>query len=92
MKNLASFILGTISRSLREDWQNYHQTDIVLVETFVERIRFKGTCYKAANWKYLGQTKGRTRNDRYTNIKAPIKDIYIYPLIKDYHNVLTNEY
>lgn len=92
VKNLASFILGAISRRLREDWQNYHQTDIVLLETFVEKARFKGSCYKAANWTYLGQTKGRTRNDRYTKIKVPIKDIYIYPLTKDFRNVLTNDY
>jgi hypothetical protein len=92
VKNLASFILGNISRRLRGDWQNYHQTDVVLLETFVERGRFKGACYKAANWKYLGQTKGRTRNDRYRTIKAPVKDIYVYGLIKTFRKVLTDEY
>jgi hypothetical protein len=91
VKNLASYILGYISRNLKDDWQNYHQSDIVLMETFVETGRFKGTCYKAANWIYLGQTKGRTRNDRYSQIKVPIKDIYIYPLTKSHRKVLTNE-
>ncbi len=61
------------------------------METFVETGRFQGTCYKAANWKYLGKTKGRTRNDRYTQIKAPIKDIYVYPLTKNFSKVLTDE-
>lgn len=89
VKNLASYILGYISRNLRSDWQNYHNSDIVLMETFVETDRFKGTCYKAANWKYLGKTKGRTRNDRYTRIKAPIKDIYVYPLTKNFSKVLS---
>lgn len=91
VKNLASYILGYISRNLRTDWQNYHQIDIALMETFVEAERFQGTCYKAANWKYLGKTKGRTRNDRYTQIKAPIKDIYVYPLTKNFSKVLSDE-
>ncbi len=91
VKNLASYILGYISRNLKKDWHNYHRTDIALMETFVETGRFQGTCYKAANWKYLGKTKGRTRNDRYTQIKAPIKDIYVYPLTKNFSKVLTDE-
>jgi hypothetical protein len=61
---------------------------ICLLETFVERERFKGTCYRAANWQLVGQTKGRTRNDRYNTIRVPIKDIYLYPLIPNFREPL----
>jgi len=64
--HLASHILGRISRRIRNDWQDYYKRDIVLLETFIEQLRFKGTCYKAANWHHLGQTTGRGRNDRYS--------------------------
>jgi len=87
--HLASYILGRVTRRLIHDWNNYYKRDIVLSETFVDKDRFKGTCYKAANWKYLGQTKGRTRNDRYSNIKASIKDIYVYPLTRYFREALT---
>ncbi|PJB49229.1 MAG: hypothetical protein CO103_06240, partial [Chloroflexi bacterium CG_4_9_14_3_um_filter_45_9] len=50
---------------------------IYLLETFVERERFQGICYQAANWIYVGQTKGRSRNDRYNSLKVAIKDIYL---------------
>lgn len=84
VKNLASFILGMICRRIRQDWSNYYNREIVLVETFVEKERFKGTSYKAANWINIGQTTGRGRNDRYSKNKVPIKDIYVYPLIKGF--------
>ena len=54
------------------------------IETFVDRSRFKGTCYKAANWILTGQTKGRTRNDRYKTIQVAVKDVYLYPLVKNF--------
>jgi len=50
---------------------------IYLLETFVERERFQGIYYQAANWIYVGQTKGRSRNDRYNSLKVAIKDIYL---------------
>lgn len=86
--NLASFILGRISRRIAGDWRAYYNHDIVLMETFVERERFPGSCYKAANWKYLGYTKGRGRNDRYSTHSVPIKDVYIYPLVKAFRERL----
>jgi len=45
--------------------------------------RFRGTCYKAANWRYVGMTKGRSRNDRYNRLHVPVKAIYLYPLAKN---------
>ena len=53
------------------------------LETFVDRDRFQGTCYRAANWRRLGVTQGRTRNDRAHRIRAAVKDVYLYPLVDD---------
>ena len=89
--HLASHILGRIGRRIRGDWQDYYCRDIVLLETFVEQSRFKGTCYQAANWRYIGQTTGRGRNDRYSTNRVPIKDIYIYPLDRRYQQLLQGE-
>lgn len=89
--HLASHILGRVSRRIRGDWQTYYNRDIVLLETFVEQARFKGTCYKAANWRHIGETTGRGRNDRYSQNKVPIKDIYIYPLDRGYKETLQGE-
>lgn len=89
--HLASHILGAIRRRIRADWQAYYCHDIVLLETFVEQGRFKGTCYQAANWRYLGHTTGRGRNDRYSNNRVPIKDIYIYPLDRHYQQLLRGD-
>jgi hypothetical protein len=89
--HLASYILGGISRRIRSDWQDYYCRDIVLLETFVEQGRFKGTCYQAANWRYVGHTTGRGRNDRYSNNHVPIKEIYLYPLDRRYKELLRGE-
>jgi hypothetical protein len=88
---LASHILGHISRRIRSDWQDYYKRDIVLLETFVEQGRFKGSCYKAANWRHIGQTTGRGRNDRHSSNRVPIKDIYIYPLDRHYQQILRGD-
>ena len=82
--NLASFILGSCIRRLREDWQTRYGHDLCLVETFVDRSRFAGTCYQAANWIRVGQTRGRSRQDRYKKLKVPVKDLYVYPLTADF--------
>lgn len=89
--HLASHILGRVSRRIRYDWQGYYNRDIVLLETFVEQGRFQGTCYKAANWRHIGQTTGRGRNDRYSTNSVPIKDIYLYPLDRAYQQILRGE-
>jgi hypothetical protein len=88
---LASHILGRISRRIRADWRAYYNRDIVLLETFVEQGCFKGTCYKAGNWRYIGQTTGRGRNDRYSKSRVPIKDIYIYPVDRRYKQILRGD-
>jgi len=58
------------------------------LETFVDRERFKGTCYQAANWVRLGSTQGRTRNDRERCIRASVKDVYLYPLVHGFRREL----
>ncbi len=88
--HLASHILGHVCRRIVSDWQTKYGHPIHLLETFVEKERFKGTCYKAANWIQVGETTGRSRNDRYKNIRVPIKDIYLYPLCKNFREVLCN--
>lgn len=88
--HLASHILGHICRRIRRDWEGKYGHPVYLLETFVEKERFKGTCYKASNWIYVGETTGRSRNDRYRKLKVPIKDIYLYPLSRDFKEVLSN--
>jgi len=89
--HLASCALGLCLRRLSCDWQNRYGKEVVLVETFVDTTRYLGTCYKASNWHRLGQTKGRSRQDRYITLKVPIKDIWIYPLKKNCRLVLRSK-
>lgn len=81
--HLASHLLAGAVRRLRAHWRVHHGRALWLVETFVERGRFAGTCYRAANWRCVGQTTGRTRNDRDHRIEAPLKDVYLLPLAPD---------
>lgn len=78
--HLASHILSLATGRLRRDWMEKYGHPVELVETFVQRDRFAGTCYRAANWRWLGATQGRSRNDRDHEQAVPVKDIYVYPL------------
>ncbi|MBM3702111.1 MAG: DUF4338 domain-containing protein [Actinobacteria bacterium] len=91
VEHLASHILGRVARRIRDDWTAKYGHPVYMLETFVEKDRFLGTCYKASNWIYVGKTKGRSRNDRYSTIKVPLKDIYLYPLVKRFREVLAYE-
>ena len=84
VSHLASHILALILRRLRFDWQRKYNLIPCLAETFVERPRFSGICYRAANWLLVGQSCGRSRQDRYHRRQVPIKDIYLYPLCADF--------
>jgi len=88
---LASHILGASLRLLRQDWVTKYGHGLCLVETFVDRSRFAGTCYCAANWIKIGQSKGRSRQDRNHKLQVPIKDIYVYPLTVDYRQQLCGQ-
>jgi len=86
--HLASHVLSLISRRISEDWQKKYGHGLVLLETFVESGRFRGTCYRAANWILVGKTAGRGRDDR-RNLKAlPVKDIYLLPLVRRWRETL----
>ena len=78
--HLASHVLSVVMKRLSADWQSKYGHEVVLVETFVDRSRFQGTCYRAANWRCVGKTRGRSRNDRSHTLSVPAKDIYIYEL------------
>lgn len=62
----------------------------VFLKTFVEKPRFAGTCYQAANWQYLGDTQGRGKLDTLHRHGEPIKSIWIYPLVRDFRRHLCN--
>ncbi len=86
--HLASHALGICLRRLSGDWKHRYGTDIAMVETFVDTTLYAGTCYKAANWIKIGQTKGRSRQDRDRTFKVSIKDIFVYPLRRDFRQLL----
>ncbi len=89
--HLASHVLGKVARRISSDWIKKYQHPIYLLETFVEKERFRGTSYQAANWIYVGESKGRSRQDRSHTLKVPIKDIYLYPLVKRFREALGHE-
>jgi len=86
--HLASHILSQISRRIRQDWQAKYGQPIWLVETFVDRQRFAGTCYRAANWLGLGQTQGRGRQGPSGRLSTTIKDVYVWPLHRNFRRYL----
>lgn len=86
---LASHILSCIVKRLPIDWQRHYNHSIYFIETFVDTERFSGTCYKAANWRYLGLTTGRGKNDKTHKVNKSIKAVWGYPLNKNFKQVLT---
>lgn len=78
--HLASHVLSLIAHRISADWQEKYGHGLVCLETFVERGRFRGTCYQAANWIHAGTTSGRGRDDRDHTQSLPEKDIYLLPL------------
>jgi len=88
-KNLASMLLAKAAQLLPRHWQEIYGYRPVLLETFVEKPRFQGTCYMAANWVYLGQTKGRGKLGPAGKQSVPIKDLWVYPLDQRFRNALT---
>ena len=87
-KNLASRILAFAGKRLPSDWQARYHYQPVLLETFVEKERFEGTCYKAANWIYVGDTQGRGKLDIRHEHKVPVKAVWVYPLHRHYRDQL----
>jgi hypothetical protein len=85
---LGSWILGRVAARIGRDWQAKYRHPVVVLETFVEQPRFRGTVYRAANWQRVGRTTGRTRQDRHTRIQVAAKDIYVYPLSHGFREAL----
>jgi len=83
-KNLASFVLGACAARVAKDFAERYGYEPFLLESFVEPNQHAGTCFKAANWKCVGETKGRGRNDRNSQFPESKKDIYVYPLVEDF--------
>ena len=77
---LASHVLGLVSRRIEADWQEKYGHGLEWLETFVETGRFAGTCYRAANWRAVGSTQGRGRQDRRHQHAVPAKQVFLYPL------------
>ena len=86
--HLASYALGACLRKLSSDWKDRYGTDIAMVETFVDTTRYIGTCYKASNWLKIGQTKGRSRQDSARKFRVPVKEVFVYPLRRDFRKLL----
>jgi hypothetical protein len=84
VSSLASHVLGQVLKRLRLDWEIKYARRLSLVETFVDSSRFQGGCYRAANWIGLGQTTGRTRQDRGRQISVPPKRVFVYPLSRSF--------
>lgn len=90
-KNLATKILSMACKRLQQDWQDRYNYKPVLLETFVEKKRFTGTCYKAANWINVGDTKGLGKKAKSMKQEVPVKSIWLYPLDKKgFREVLCN--
>lgn len=88
--HLASHILGRMARVLSADWQRLYAHPIYYLETFVDPQRFRGTCYRAANWIRLGATTGRGKDDTTHRPNRPVKEVLGYPLVKDFRQRLSH--
>ncbi len=91
VRHLASHILGRMARRLSADWETFYGHPVHYLETFVDRERFSGTCYRAANWRCLGQTTGRGIKDKVHKVTLSIKDVLGYPLRRDFRRQLCDE-
>lgn len=87
--HLASHLLGRMARMLSGEWQRFYRHPVYLLETFVDPQRFRGTCYRAANWVLLGHTSGRGKDDRTHRANRSLKDLWGYPLVKDFRERLS---
>jgi hypothetical protein len=87
--HLASHVLSLVLRRIAGDWLQKYGHPVHCVETFVETGRFKGTCYKAANWVGVGATTGRGRDGGHHRAVLPVKEIYLYPLTAKFREALS---
>lgn len=85
---LASHLLARIARRISADWQDLYHHPVQLLESFVDTERFRGTCYRAANWKLLGRSVGRGTKSKHEDPETSIKELWVYPLRKDFRQRL----
>lgn len=88
LRNLASHVLGKVAKVVSADWERVYSHPIYFLETFIDTEKFAGTCYKAANWIYLGDTTGRGKNDQTHKVNRSIKAVWGYPLSVGFQEVL----
>ena len=86
--HLASHILGRMAKVLPLDWQKMYAHPVYWLETFIDPARFKGTCYRAANWLHLGSTTGRGHNAPTKKRTQPVKELFGYPLTPRFRELL----
>ena len=86
--HLASHLLARTARVISADWQQLYQHPLYLLETFIDPERFRGTCYRAANWILVGQTTGRGKNDQTNRVNRSRKELWVYPLGKAFPQAL----
>jgi hypothetical protein len=86
--HLASHLLGRMAKRLSEDWERLYQHPIYFLETFVDPERFRGTCYRAANWILLGLTTGRGKDDQTNRRNRSLKQVLGYPLTPRFRELL----
>lgn len=89
VRYLASHLLGRMARMLPSEWERVYGHPVYFLETFVYPERFRGTCYRAANWVYLGQTTGRGKDDQTHKPNRPLKDVLGYPVHKRFRQLLS---
>jgi hypothetical protein len=86
--SLASHLLARVARRIAADWQALYAHPVCLLETFIDPERFAGTCYRAANWIYLGLSTGRGKNDQTNRPNRSLKQLWVYPLRQDFRRRL----
>jgi hypothetical protein len=89
VRHLASHLLGRMVRMLPGEWERVYAHPVYFAETFVDSSRFRGTCYRAANWVYLGRTTGRGKDDQTGRPNRSLKDVLGYPLDKRFRELLS---
>lgn len=89
---LASHLLSRNIKVLASDWYRWYQYSPILLETFVDQERFSGTSYRAANWLSVGRTQGRGKNDRDHQRALPVKEVFLYPLKKEFREILNDDH
>lgn len=89
VRHLGSHVLGQMARRVPDDWQQVYGHSIYLAETFIDPSRFRGTCYRAANWIVVGETTGRGKNDHTNRPNRPVKQVLVLPLAADFRRLLS---